>query len=254
MTHGTPFSPPPPDWYEDAFGELYSFIYAHRTVEAAAPEAEFAARVLELKPSDRVLDLCCGGGRHLVHFARITGHAAGLDYSLTLLDRGRRLLGGRGRIVRADMRAIPFVGAFDAVTSFFTSFGYFQDDSENMQVIYETARALKSSGRFFIDCANPTYVRDTLEPRTVRAAGGYEIEECRWIDEPSKRINKATQVSRDGAVVQNLGESVRLYDEAELRGLLERAGLNCERSFGDYTGAPLADHEPRMILVGSKCR
>lgn len=254
MPEAQPPRTPPPDWYEEAFGELYSVIYAHRTVETAAPEAEFAACALNLTPDDRILDLCCGSGRHLVHFARITGHAVGLDYSPVLLDQGRRLLGGRGCVVRADMRAIPFIGAFDAVANFFTSFGYFQDDSENMQVIYETARALKSSGRFFIDYANPTYVRDTLEPRTVRAIGGYEIEECRWIDESAKRINKVTQVSREGSVVQNLGESVRLYDEAELRGLLERAGLKCERSFGNYTGAPLAEHEPRMILVGSKCR
>lgn len=46
---GTPPTPPE-DWYEDAFGELYNVIYAHRSVEAAAPF--FAAQVLELTPGD----------------------------------------------------------------------------------------------------------------------------------------------------------------------------------------------------------
>lgn len=253
MAGATPPRTPPPNWYEDAFGDLYGVIYAHRTVEAAAPEAQFAAQVLELKSSDRLLDLCCGGGRHLVHLARIAPHAVGLDYSLALLREGQRLLGDDARIVRADMRAVPFCGAFDVVTNFFTSFGYFQDDSENMQVIEETARALKPGGRFFIDYVNPAYVRATLEPESHRSIGEYAISECRWIDESAKRINKCTTVSRGGATVQNLGESVRLYEEPELRGLLARAGLRAEHVFGDYTGAPFGSGEPRMIVAGAKC-
>lgn len=243
-----------PDWYEHAFGDLYPVLYAHRSVEAAAPEAAFAADALGLKPGQRLLDLCCGSGRHLVHFAKMTDRAVGLDYSRELLLHGRARHGAALRAVRADMRAVPFANAFDAVTSFFTSFGYFQDDAENMQVIAETARALKPSGRFFIDYVNPDCVRDTLEPLTVRTIEDYAIEERRWIDERARRVNKTTRVSRDGAVVRDLGESVRLYDEAELRALLDRAGLRCERAFGDYTGAPLAQTAPRMIMTGPKCR
>jgi len=242
------------DWYEHAFGDLYSVLYAHRTVEAAAPEAAFAAEALGLRPGHRLLDLCCGSGRHLVHFARMTDHAVGLDYSRELLFHGRAQHGAALRAVRADMRAVPFAGAFDAVTNFFTSLGYFKDDAENMQVIAEIAGALKPSGRFFIDYVNAAYVRATLEPLTVRSSGGYAIEERRWIDERTRRLNKTTRVTRGGAVERELGESVRLYDEEELRALLEHAGLRCECAFGDYTGTPPAPTAPRLILTGPKCR
>ncbi len=250
---GTPPTPPE-DWYEDAFGELYNVIYAHRSVEAAAPEALFAAQVLELTPGDRLLDLCCGNGRHLVHLARTTRHATGLDYSRALLQRARKALGERAQLVRADMRALPFTHAFDAVTNFFTSFGYFQDDSENMQVITETARALKPGGRVFIDYVNPAFVRDTLEPHTVRGAGEYEIEDCRWIDESAIRINKTTRISRDGALVQELGESVRLYERQELLSFLSHAGLTADHCYGNYAGEPISASEPRMIIRATKCR
>lgn len=249
----TPHTPPPPDWFEDTFGDLYNVVYSHRTVEAAKREAGFAARALDLKPGQRLLDLCCGNGRHLLHLSRITPNAVGLDYSLALLSHSRRLLGRAARVVRADMRAIPFYGAFDALTNFFTSFGYFQDDGEDLLVAREVARALRPGGRFFIDYANPAYVRSTLQAESTRTTAGYEIRECRWIDGHTKRINKATQILRDGKVVQTLGESVRLYDEAEFRELLEDAGLACNAVFGDYDGAPMSPRAPRMIITGSKC-
>ena len=253
MPGTTPPRTPPPNWYEESFGDLYTVIYAHRSVEAAAPEAAFAARVLKLEPGDRVLDLCCGSGRHLVHLAQIVGHPVGLDYSPAMLQEGRQVLKTHACIVRADMRAIPFCEAFDAVTNFFTSFGYFQDDSENMRVINETSRVLKPGGRFFIDYVNPAHVRDTLDSQSNRTIDGYNVSECRWIDESAKRINKMTRVSRGEETVRNFGESVRLYEEPELRALLDGAGLVCEQAFGDYTGAPLARNTPRMILTGSKC-
>ncbi|NUM55740.1 MAG: class I SAM-dependent methyltransferase [Candidatus Hydrogenedentes bacterium] len=244
---------PPPDWYEDAFGDLYNVIYAHRTVEAAAPEAAFAVQVLKLTSHDRVLDLCCGSGRHLVHLAKVAGCAVGLDYSRPLLLQGRGLLGPRTRLVRADMRAVPFDAAFDAVTNFFTSFGYFLDDADNMQVISEMARALKPGGRFFIDYVNPAHVRDTLEPESRRVSGRYEIAEKRWIDEATHRINKRITVRTNGVDTYRFFESVRLYSEQEMRSLLPIAGLQIQRIFGGYCDAqgPLPE---RMILVGCRCR
>ena len=49
-----------------------------------------------------------------------------------------------------DMLSLPFEREFDAVYSFFTSFGYFGDD-ENEQVLAGIARALKPGGRFLLD-------------------------------------------------------------------------------------------------------
>ncbi|MBM3290520.1 MAG: class I SAM-dependent methyltransferase, partial [Candidatus Hydrogenedentes bacterium] len=106
-----------PEWYEHAFGDLYPVVYAHRSVEAAAPEAAFAAEALGLRSGEWLLDLCCGSGRHLAHLSGITPRAVGLDYSRALLRLGRAQLGAAMRAVRGDMRAVPFVNAFDAVTS-----------------------------------------------------------------------------------------------------------------------------------------
>jgi len=238
-----------PKWYTRAFDALYPVVYAHRTVEAAEPEARGAARLLGLSSKDRLLDLCCGSGRHLVHLVRIAPNACGIDYSPALLGRARLLLGAQAPVVRADMRALPFGRAFDVVTSFFTSFGYFFERAENLRVVHEVARALRPGGRFLIDHVNAAHVAQHLEPRTDERRGGYRLLSERWIDD-ARRVNKRIRVYAENRLIEEVSESVQLYAPDAFRDLLADGGLRVEALYGDFDGAPLDDAHPRMVAVG----
>ncbi len=240
------------DWFAHAFDALYPVVYAHRTVESATAESAFAIEQLQLCNSCSVLDLCCGNGRHMFHLLKHTPHVVGLDYSPDLLGIARKQLGLGGLLLRGDMRHIPFTGAFDALANFFTSFGYFCSESENLAVAQGIARALKPRGRFFVDYLNPAYLRAHLEPESTRLSGSYQIHERRWIDDNTNRVNKVTEVKCEGELVNRSSESVRLYDRAELQALLERAGLRMESLYGNYDGDPVRDDTPRQIVVGAK--
>jgi len=240
------------DWYASAFDALYPVVYAHRTVEAAAPESAFAIQQLRLCDSCAVLDLCCGNGRHMKHLLRHTPRVIGLDYSPVLLGLAQRLLGGDGALLRGDMRAIPFNESFDAVANFFTSFGYFTNEAENLAVAEGIARALKPRGRFFMDYLNPVHVAANLEGESSRMAGDYEIIERRWLDNETCRVNKTMVVQLDGVEVNRSSESVRLYEQDELVALLDSAGLKVEAIYGDYEGSKVADNLPRQIVVGTR--
>lgn len=239
------------DWHEHGFGTLYPIVYAHRDIASAAPEAAFAAQCLALTQTDRLLDLGCGGGRHLVHIGDTVRFAVGLDFSDALLAMARTAVNGPA-FVRGDMRAIPFNEPFDVVVSFFTSLGYFAHEPENERAIAELARILKPAGRFFIDYLNAPFVEHSLVPESHRERDGYHIHERRWIDNATRRVNKAVRVEKAGRTVTEWHESVRLYTEAEFRAILDRNGLAVTRTFGDFNGAPLAGEQPRMILVGYK--
>lgn len=241
-----------PDWYRRAFGELYPVLYAHRTVETARPEAEFAAAQTGLRSTDTVLDLCCGNGRHMVHLAKCVSCMVGLDHSRELLQAARQTVGGAAHLVCADMRAIPFESVFDAIVNFFTSFGYFFAAEENVQAVKAVGRALKPHGRFFIDYVNRAHVERTLHPRSSRRSGEYALHERRWIDRRRNRINKATEVFRQDTKIGEVHESVCMYSPAEFQELLAAGGLQVLRFFGDYSGGPLDDAHPRMIAVGRK--
>jgi len=250
MTETRPAAPP--NWYEHAFGELYPVLYAHRTVEAARKEAQTAAERVHLNDTDHVLDLACGGGRHMVHLIGQAATVTGLDYSTQLLDIASQTLGEHGRLVRADMRAIPFIQAFDVVVNFFTSLGYFLSAEENRSTIREIGKALKPGGRFFIDYVNRAHVERTLTPDSVRHESGYDIVETRWIAEPGPRVNKTTVVSEKGREIRRIQESVRLYAPDEFRELLAAGGMAVDEMLGDYAGGPLEETRPRMIVIGHK--
>lgn len=242
------------DWFASAFGAWYPVVYAHRTVAAAAPEAAFAEKALNISPDDRLLDLCCGNGRHLVHLSKIAPQAAGLDYSADLLRLAHETLGSSSaRLIRGDMRALPFADkAFDAITNFFTSFGYFRDAREDRKTAQEIARVLEPGGRFFIDYLNESHVKTTLIPHSERRQDQYRILEKRWIDADTNRVNKRTEVEHEGRILARMAESVRLYSIDELADLLNAAGLEINQTYGDYEGNATDPLRPRLILTGHR--
>jgi SAM-dependent methyltransferase len=241
------------DWYQASFDALYPIIYAHRTIEAARREAEFSIEQTKLCAADSVLDLCCGNGRHIAHLLRHTDNVVGLDLSTHLLALARASLGGQPRLVRADMRRLPFDAAFDVVMNYFTSFGYFLDEEQNLAVVRDVARALKPGGRFFLDYINHNWAQEHVEPESRRHHNGYEIREDRWIDQERLRVNKTTTIFENGREIGSLGESVKLYTLDEMTRLLANGGLRVDRAFGDYSGDECCDpSKPRMIIVGRK--
>jgi SAM-dependent methyltransferase len=76
-------------WYRQAFQADYLDLYLHRDLAEAARAVRFLARALELAPSHRLLDLCCGPGRHLVFLGGCVKEAVGLDLSRVLLTRAK---------------------------------------------------------------------------------------------------------------------------------------------------------------------
>jgi SAM-dependent methyltransferase len=238
------------NWFEQAFDTLYPIVYAHRSVDAAAPEVAFAIKALCLRPQHRVLDVACGNGRHLVHLAANGNSVMGLDFSPALLALATERFSGNVPLLRADMRTIPFRAAFDVVTSFFTSFGYFTTHAENLAVAQGISVALKPGGAFFIDFINREHVVQTLVPESVRHHEDYEIRDRRWIDAETDRLNKATEVFRAGECLVSYEESVQLYTHEAFDGLLREGGLQPDTYYGDYDGSQLDVANPRMMAVG----
>jgi SAM-dependent methyltransferase len=227
-------------------------VYAHRTVESARAESLFSIERTQLSFDERVLDLCCGSGRHLAHLLKASHHVVGLDYSEDLLNLARDLVDEEAQLVRADMRSLPFEETFDVVMNYFTSFGYFMEHDENQGVVDNVCRALKPGGRFFIDYMNKDHVLSSIEPESHRFEQGFEIVEKRWVDDARQRINKLTQVLKDGEEIKQSSESVQLYTEKEFTDLLSCSCLKIESIHGNYDATPISPNNPRMIVIGRK--
>ena len=227
------------NWYETAFRKEYLDLYYNRNDAAAKGEAEFAAKALGLQQGSRVLDVACGAGRHARALTGLGHHVVGIDLSRDLLAQA-----GDVRIARADMRALPFYGSFDAATSFFTSFGYFDDDG-NQATLDAVAGALRPRGVFLLDFLNAAAVAAHLVAESEEERGGKAFVVKRSIEDG--RVLK--EVSGDG---QSYTESVRLYTHVELVERLRAAGLNPMANYGDFDGRDYTTDSPRCIMVARK--
>jgi SAM-dependent methyltransferase len=236
------------EWFEQWFGEAYLRAYAHRD-EADAERLVGLLDVLGVAaPGQRVLDLACGPGRHTAALARRGARVVGLDLSRALLDAARDA--GADRLVRADMRRLPFrAGAFDVVLNLFTSFGYFADDREHQGVLGEVARVLRHGGRFVLDFLNAPAVRAGLVSRDERTTGGTTVVQERWLSADGRFVHKRIQVDPDR---RTFTERVRLYGRAELEAMMAAHGIHPIRAAGAYDGGPHGAESERLILLGER--
>lgn len=236
------------DWFEEWFGEDYLRIYKHRDEEEAEHAIELIAVNLAGRDIGSVLDLGCGAGRHTkALFER--WWTVGLDLSMALLRVARRE-SPDAPYVRADMRDLPFAEeSFDLVVNLFTSFGYFEDDTEHARVLSCVRSALRPGGTFVIDFLNASQVRRELVPYDERIASGITIEQRRAISGDNRFVEKTITLRERG---KEYIERVRLLSAADLEMMLTGAGFEVVKRFGDYSGGSWSDDSPRTILFASR--
>ncbi|MEO0158177.1 MAG: methyltransferase domain-containing protein, partial [candidate division WOR-3 bacterium] len=161
------------DWWAKIFNGFYLKTDADIALnqELTKREVDLIVKMLELEPSERILDLCCGNGRHSIELARRGfRNVEGLDLSEYLIRLAQRTAQGQG--LRAffrigDARRTPYPNdAFDAVLLLGNSFGYFTSRSDDIKVLREIHRVLRPYGRLLMDVADGDSVRRTLERRS----------------------------------------------------------------------------------------
>jgi SAM-dependent methyltransferase len=231
-----------PHWADAYYGELYLDSVADLlSPRLSALEAEAVAALLHLGAADVVLDLACGHGRHARLLAPRVRSLVGLDRSGAYLRRAAAE-GGGARLVRGDVRALPFAsGAFDAAWSWYSSLFMF-DDGTNAACLAGAARVLRPGGRLLVHHANPLQLarEPRAEARRTLADGSLveevsEFDAARGVDRCARRL-----VRPGGAVLAGTAE-LRYFMPSEWGPLAARAGLRLV----ELTTTPDAGRAPR---------
>jgi len=238
-------------WFARWFDRVYVELYAHRD-DAEAERATESLLVPLGLTGRRVLDLGCGPGRWARAVERRGARAVGLDLSWDLLRLAQA--GGTERLVRADMRALPFAGSsFDLVLCMFTTFGYFATVDDDLRALDEMVRVLRADASLVLDQLNPVRVRRELVPESVRQVGRYEVRERRRLDDDGARLVKEIEV-RDGGEARTYREEVRLWDAEALVAACTAAGLEMTTIWGDYDGSPHDAERSLRTIVRARRR
>lgn len=237
----------------DLFDEDYLHFYAaHLADDASDGEASTVWGLLALGDGSNVLDLACGHGRIANRLAAMGARVTGLDATPLFLDVARSDAERRGvsvDYVQGDMRAIPWTDRFDAVVSWFTSYGYF-DDAQNRAVLTQVHRALRPGGRFLVELIHRDGLLPHWVPATVTETDDGVLVDQREFDPLTGRASARRTIVRNGRL-RRTSFFTRLFSFTELRDWLLDAGFAAVEGYaGD--GMPLTAGARRMIVVAQK--
>ncbi|HEU5227596.1 MAG TPA: methyltransferase domain-containing protein [Ktedonobacteraceae bacterium] len=243
-------------WYQAFFGEDYLRIYLpflppDRTVR----EIKGIIKLLKLPTGKAILDLCCGYGRHAIPLAQQGYQITGLDLSAPFIQRAQEkseAQGVKANWIEGDMRTIPFENEFDAVINIFTSFGYFEDENEDMTVLQQVHKALKPGGLFLLETIHqPRVIRAFTPHGIIRYEDGLLVLEERKIDLRASRNDvRITMFYPDGRRAEHF-QSIRIYTLTELVRMLTAVGLAVEGYYGDLEGNALT-LDSRLVVLSRK--
>lgn len=214
-------------------------------------EAELDAR------PETALDVACGIGRHVVELADRGIETTGVDLVADYVERARELAAERGvaeltSFVVGDMRDLDGFGTFDLVVNLWTSFGYF-DHETNREVLAGWYDRLEPGGVLVMELSNREGVLAGYQGRRVADVGDLLYVEDHDYDPRSAEMYTTRQVfesTRDG--FEHLGEGsfrLRLYTPVELADLLEATGFERVEVFETLAGDPLDHGSARMAVV-----
>ena len=253
-----------PDWWRKIFNSLYLKTDADVVDDnnLTRQEIEMFVKILNLSAEDKILDLCCGQGRHSLELAtRGFANVEGIDRSRYLIQKARQSAKKDGLEVKfreGDARKLPYAtDAFDIVLILGNSFGYFETINDDLRVLKEAFRILKPRQQALIDVADGRYLRKNFQSRSWE-----------WIDqnlfvcrERSLSLDSQSLISRE--VITHVEKGVladqfydeRLYTKESITDLLKTAGFSDIQVHGEIAtdsarNQDLGMMERRLIVTG----
>ncbi len=231
----------PNEWWRNLFNSLYLKTDGDvvENDENTVREIDAVLTAAGLEPNDRVLDLCCGQGRHSLELARRGFKSVlGIDRSRYLVSLARR----RARTGTLDVRfkegdarkfSVP-ESSFDCVLIMGNSFGYFDREEDDLDVLSSVKRALRSNGKLVLDLMDGDWMREHFERRSWE-----------WIDEnqfvcrerslsadAARMISREVVVHAEKGVIADQFYAERLYSRDLITKLLQTAGFTDIRFHG----------------------
>lgn len=235
------------DWFTDWFNTpFYSELYQNRNNEEAR---QFISRLLGKMPltgSETILDLACGTGRHSIYLNSLGFDVIGADISKFSINRAQQHANEKLHFVQHDMR-LPLHATVDVVFNLFTSFGYFDDPTDNLRVLQSVSESLKPGGYFLLDYLNAEPVIPQLPIRETKQFGSNRYDIHKYFDEPF--IYKEIHVSTPNTK-HSFREQVTRFSKAELSNMLEDSNFSVVEWFGNYKLDGFdVQTSPRLIVL-----
>lgn len=235
------------EWFESWFDTAYYHIlYKDRDDREAQAFMETLSDYLNMPEGGKILDLACGKGRHSRYLNKIGFDVTGIDLSENSINYAKQFENHRLKFEVHDM-CNPYPKTFDAVFNLFTSFGYFDDEADNLRTIKAIKADLNEFGFGVIDFMNSEFVIDHLVPEELKTVDGIDFHLKRYVE--NGYIIKDIEFTTDGKAYK-FQERVRGFTLADFEALFEQADVYLLDVFGDYKlGKFNKNTSERLVMI-----
>jgi SAM-dependent methyltransferase len=243
-------------WFAELFGSDFLVTDPVRSGRTTDLEVGLVEESLGVAAGGRILDLCCGYGRHTVPMADKGYEMVGLDLSLDMLRHALARAQAKNlsiKFVHGDIRDLNFEEVFDGAYCLDTSFGFFTEH-ENIAVLSGIFAALKRGGRFMLDVVNRDYIVNDIPMRNWWEGDGCLVQEDIEFDHTTSRLETKRFVVFADGMQREFNISIRLYALHELLQMVRLVGFQVLQvsgsvhSRGSYFGAESA----RLMVLCEK--
>ncbi len=234
-------------WYASWFDTpYYHLLYKGRDQGEAQSFMDNLTHYLNIPKGGKILDLACGKGRHARYLNLIGYDVTGVDLSINSIAYAKKF---ENDTLHFDVHNMckPYNDSFDAIFNLFTSFGYFDDDENNLNTIKAIKSDLSDTGFGVIDFMNSKYVIENLVEEDVKTVGGITFNQKRYLEDGF--VKKDIRFNAKGKDY-NYHESVKAFTLDDFKGLFEKADVRLVDVFGDYNLNPFDEnYSERLIMI-----
>jgi SAM-dependent methyltransferase len=219
------------NWFASWFDtDYYHTLYKDRNDEEAQQFMDNLTHYLNLPEEAKVLDLACGKGRHSIYLNSLGFDVTGADLSENSIAEASKFSNETLRFKEHDMRN-SFEEKYDAIFNLFTSFGYFENDADNLKTLISIKDSLTEYGFAVIDFMNVDYVIENLVPSEIKSVDGIDFHIKRYVKD--NHIFKEIDFEDKGEKF-HFTEKVQALRLADFEAMMEEAGIYLLDVFGDY--------------------
>ena len=235
------------DWFTDWFNtSYYHTLYKERNDDEAQLFMKNITSFLSLPKTTHILDLPCGKGRHSVFLNSLGYTVSGGDLAANSIKLAKEFENDTLKFKVHDMRA-PFNNKYDAVFNLFTSFGYFEDDKEDILILNNIKQGLNKDGVFVFDFLNAEKVKLNLVTSETKTVDSITFNIKREIKDGF--ILKHISFFADGEN-HSYTERVKYLDLAKMTSFLNEVGFTITDVFGNYDlNTYQAKTSDRLIII-----
>jgi SAM-dependent methyltransferase len=229
-------------WFDTPY---YHILYKDRDYEEAQLFMDNLTNYLNLPEDAKILDLACGKGRHSVYLNQLGYDVTGADLSKHSIEAAQKYSNDTLHFEVHDMRE-PFEQKFDAIFNLFTSFGYFENESDNVTTLKAICESLSEYGFGVIDFMNVNKVIENIVPNEVKTVEGIDFHIKRFVID--NYIYKEIDFEDKGEQFHFV-EKVKAFTLQDFEAMMEEAGIYLLDTFGDYKLRKFYKNESERLIM-----